>query len=137
SRRTPLFAWDGECGVLPARLRHAGNETMRSHFAEGDPGHLETAQVAAAASGHFTAVDQPGGAGIARQHGETFVVLFRLELLTKLGVFGYGARLALITGDPTLFCHGGAGTCALSDRIQAENEQFSSSRDQPLCFPIS
>ena len=66
---------------------------------------MKTAQVAAAASGEFTAVHAPRRGGIAGQHGQPHVVTFCFQPGALLSVAFSRSDLLLVSFDPTLFSH--------------------------------
>ncbi len=103
---------------LPARLCHAGNHSAGSQFPEGDPGEPETAQVSPTTAGHFTAVHDPGGTGIARKHAQAHIVLLLLQFVTEFSILRDCALLALVSLDPALLGHGRASLTRFPTRFK-------------------
>ncbi len=89
----------------PARLSDSGNESLRGILSEGNPREFEAANESPASSGCRATINQSGGACVPGEHRKSFVILLGLELLTKLGVLGYGFCFALVAFYPGLFCH--------------------------------
>src|SRR5262245_9157754 len=56
--------------VLPARLDHAGDETLASEVAQRDSRHAQLAVITAGTPGEIATVANPRGRRIARQFGE-------------------------------------------------------------------
>src|SRR5215472_8296544 len=68
---------------LPTGLGDAGDQTVESGLAEGQARAAEFSQVTVAAAAHGAAVDNPHGAGVARQLGQTGVIVFGLQFGAK------------------------------------------------------
>ena len=103
--------------ILPARLRHARDEPLRSKLAKSETRNLEAANEGAAAARHLAAIYHPRRAGIARQLRETGIILLRLQLGAHRGVFLHRRALAVVAIDPGGLGHKEAPNVAAEARI--------------------
>src|SRR5262249_17297320 len=90
---------------LPAGLRHARDQSLRSELAKGESRDFEPAYERAAAARHFATVYHPRRAGVAWKLGQTGVIFLRFELGAEGGVFLYRLALAFVAINPGCLCH--------------------------------
>src|SRR5581483_1662330 len=95
----------GSIIILPARLRHTGNQTIQRRFAERQPRAAELPPVTPAASAHGATVHQPRWARVARQLREARVITLRLQFGAERGVFFHRLGFALVALFPCFLRH--------------------------------
>ena len=54
---------------LPTRFGNSRQLPLRGQLTKSDPGHFETTEEPMTTSGHLTAINDPAGTRIAREHG--------------------------------------------------------------------
>src|SRR5664280_2542487 len=81
---------------LPTGFGHARDQAVEGAFAEGHARAAELAQIAVAPAAHRAAVDHPRRARVAREFGQTSIVVFGLQLGSDSGIFLHRLSLLLI-----------------------------------------
>src|SRR5438270_6192524 len=85
---------------LPARLRHARNQTGRRELTENEARNLKATNEGATATTHRAAVHDAGRARIARQLREPGVIFVRLQLGAEGSILLHGGALAVVAVNP-------------------------------------
>src|SRR2546430_5852524 len=118
--------------ILPAGLRHAGDQPLRGELAKRQPRDLEPANERAAATRHFATVHHPRRAGVARKLRQTGVIFLRFELGANGGVFLDRLALAFVAINPGCFCHKGTPNLVAKSRFSTCFSACDSARPQRL-----
>jgi hypothetical protein len=91
--------------LLPAGFGHSRYHAGVGEFPESDTAEFKAANERVTAAGKLAAVGAAGRAGIARQHGETYIVTALLEFSTQSGILFDSLLFALFAFDPAGFSH--------------------------------
>lgn len=91
--------------LLPARFRHPGYHPLVRQLAERNSRHVKAAQVPAPTSCQLTAVHHASRRCVTRQHRQSNVVPFCLQLGALLRIAISSRLLLIVSFDPTFFCH--------------------------------
>lgn len=73
---------------------------MRGKLTETNTGKAEAADECTAATRVGAAIDQTSRARIARQQGQSNIILFGLQFVTKVGILSDSALLSLVACNP-------------------------------------
>ena len=94
---------------LPAGLGHTGNHAGVGKLAESDTGKVETAQESVATTSELATVHETHGGSVARQHRQTDVVAFSLQLGAEVCITSRDSCLLLVSFNPAFLCHNFVG----------------------------
>jgi hypothetical protein len=104
--------------ILPTRFGNARDHPLRSKFPKTNPGKAKSPNETAAPAALLTAINKPGGTGIPRELGETFIVAVRLQCGTDRGILLHRLLSPLVPLNPRLLRHSKLGNYRRDWKIQ-------------------
>ena len=94
---------------LPAGLRHTGNHTGVSEFAESDTREMEATQECVTTPRQLAAVYLANRGSVARKHCKTNIVALSLQLGAEVCIASRDSCLLLVSFDPAFLSHNFVG----------------------------